>query len=129
MNVESGEVERVTVGALVDVVLAGKYKDHLIVRQHKYFLAGGSYDWYWLVNVDGSEVGPIGPDEESLKQFSEMYVRSGPLISDEGKSSNSTVPADAGLWPARLIGKRSDGINPYTYTAKRYAYPYTTGRR
>ncbi len=40
----------------------GKYKDHLIVLSHRYFLFGGSsYDWYWLYDPAGKkELGPLG---------------------------------------------------------------------
>ena len=46
-----------------------KYKDHLIVRSHRYFLFGGSYDWYWLYDPAGKrELGPLGRfgDREEL---------------------------------------------------------------
>ena len=38
-----------------------KYKDHLIVLSHRYFLFGRSYDWYWLYDPTGKkELGPLG---------------------------------------------------------------------
>ena len=38
-----------------------KYKDDLVVLQHRYFLLGGSYDWYWLYDPTGKkELGPLG---------------------------------------------------------------------
>ena len=38
-----------------------KYKDHLVVLSHRYFLFGGSYDWYWLYDPAGKkEIGPVG---------------------------------------------------------------------
>lgn len=45
-----------------------KYKDDLVVLSHRYFLFGGSYDWYWLYDPTGKkEIGPLGtfenPDE------------------------------------------------------------------
>jgi hypothetical protein len=55
-----------------------EYKDHLLVLQHRYFVGGGSFDWYWLykpgqfdrssdpehpyVFTNGS-VDPVGPFE------------------------------------------------------------------
>ena len=30
-------------------VASGEYKDCLLVQQHRYFIGGGSYDWYWLL--------------------------------------------------------------------------------
>jgi hypothetical protein len=39
----------------------GKYRDDLVVQSHRYFLFGGSYDWYWLYDPTGKkELGPIG---------------------------------------------------------------------
>lgn len=40
---------------------ANKFKDDLAVEQHRYFLFGGSYDWYWLYDPTGKkELGPLG---------------------------------------------------------------------
>jgi hypothetical protein len=37
-----------------------KYRDDLIVSQHRYFLFGGSFDWAFLFTPQGKEVGPLG---------------------------------------------------------------------
>ncbi len=38
-----------------------KYKDHLLVLSHRYYLFGGKYDWYWLYDPAGKkELGPLG---------------------------------------------------------------------
>jgi len=38
-----------------------KYRDDLVIRAHRYFVFGGSYDWYWLYDPMGKkELGPIG---------------------------------------------------------------------
>jgi hypothetical protein len=38
-----------------------EYRDHLVVGQHRYFVFGGSYDWYYLFSPDGKrELGAIG---------------------------------------------------------------------
>lgn len=52
------------------VATAGEYKDCLLVQQHRYFVGGGSYDWYWLLRPDGKEVGPVGEDTSN---FDETY--------------------------------------------------------
>ena len=40
---------------------SNKYKDDLVVLMHRYFLLGGSYDWYWLYDSTGKkELGPLG---------------------------------------------------------------------
>jgi hypothetical protein len=50
----------------VKTVASGEYKDCLLVQQHRYFVGGGSYDWYWLLRPDGKEVGPVGEDTENF---------------------------------------------------------------
>ncbi len=49
------------------VVPKGEYKDCLVVQQHRYFIGGGSYDWYWLLKPDGKEVGPVGEDTSNFE--------------------------------------------------------------
>jgi hypothetical protein len=49
------------------IVTSGEYKDCLLVQQHKYFVGGGSYDWFWLLRPDGKEVGPVGEDTENFE--------------------------------------------------------------
>jgi hypothetical protein len=46
-----------------EVVRSGKYRDHLLVFQHRYFILSGSYDWFWLIRPDGTEIGQVGEDE------------------------------------------------------------------
>ena len=50
-----------------EVVPSGEYRDCLLVAQHRYFIGGGSYDWFWLLLPDGKEVGPVGEDTENFK--------------------------------------------------------------
>jgi hypothetical protein len=48
-------------GLLVLSFCANKYKDHLVVLSRRYFMLGGSYDWYWLYDPSGKkELGPLG---------------------------------------------------------------------
>ena len=49
------------------IVTSGEYKDCLLVQQHKYFVGGGSYDWFWLLRPDGKEIGPVGEDTENFE--------------------------------------------------------------
>lgn len=53
-------------GGDLKIVTSGEYKDCLLVQQHKYFVGGGSYDWFWLLRPDGKEVGPVGEDTENF---------------------------------------------------------------
>lgn len=40
---------------------SGEHQDKLVVEQHRYFVFGGSYDWYWLFDATGQkELGPVG---------------------------------------------------------------------
>jgi hypothetical protein len=56
-----------------------KYQDDLVVESHRYFLFGGSYDWYWLYDpAGGKELGPLGQfenPEEMAKQAREVWCR------------------------------------------------------
>ena len=56
-----------TDGSGLEVVPNGDYKGHLLIQKHKYFIGGGSYDWYWLIKPDGKEVGPVGEDTENFR--------------------------------------------------------------
>jgi len=42
-----------------------KYRDDLIVGQHRYFVFSGSYDWDFVFTPDGKEVGPLGDGDHS----------------------------------------------------------------
>jgi len=54
-------------GNNLKLVPSGEYKDCLLVQQHRYFIGGGSYDWFWLLRPDGKEVGPVGEDTENFE--------------------------------------------------------------
>ncbi len=58
-------------GGRLEVIRSGEYKDCLLVQQHRYFLGGGSYDWYWLLHADGKEIGPVGEDASNFK---DLYI-------------------------------------------------------
>ncbi|HSI15570.1 MAG TPA: hypothetical protein VK961_26225 [Chthoniobacter sp.] len=61
-----------TDGSSLEAVPNGDYKGCLLIQKHKYFIGGGSYDWYWLLKPDGSEVGPVGEDTDN---FRSTYVK------------------------------------------------------
>lgn len=75
VDVASGKTSFVTDGNTLEVIPSGEHQGKLIVQKHKYFLAGGTYDWFWLVDPDGKEVGPIGEDVSSFK---DLYVSEQP---------------------------------------------------
>lgn len=74
VDVNTGQVRRVAPGSLDTVILRGEYRDHLIINQHRYFLGAGSYDWWWLFDAAGKEIGPVGSDEAQVEMFQELYV-------------------------------------------------------
>ena len=39
-----------------------KYEGYIVTNQHRHYLFGGSYNWYWLYDPDWNEIGPLGPD-------------------------------------------------------------------
>ena len=63
-------VRFVLAGNNPQVVPEGEYKGDLLVEQHRYFLGGGSFDWYWLFDPTGKQIGPVG---ETTDNFREMY--------------------------------------------------------
>ena len=52
----------VVAGNGLRVLHSGEYRDHFLLAQHRYFLGGGSYDWFYLFKPDGKEVGVVGED-------------------------------------------------------------------
>jgi hypothetical protein len=72
VNRVTHQLHLITRGNSLEVIPVGKYKNYLIVQRHKYFLAGGSYDWYWLINPQGKEIDPIG-EEDNVAMFKEVY--------------------------------------------------------
>lgn len=59
----------VVAGNDLEVVHSGEYRDHLLVRQHRYFMGGGSYDWFYLFTPQGKEVGVVGEDTANFKDL------------------------------------------------------------
>jgi dipeptidyl aminopeptidase/acylaminoacyl peptidase len=74
VEVSTGAEQFIAPGNSLEVVPAGAYAGHLVVSQHRYFLAGGSYDWYWLVTPEGREVGAVGESDAALEEFRATYV-------------------------------------------------------
>jgi len=48
------------------VIDKGKHKGNLIIRQHRYFLTGGSYDWYYVFSPSGKEVAVLAPELDDV---------------------------------------------------------------
>ena len=69
VDTTNGKERFVLAGNNLVVVPKGEYRDCLLVQQHRYFIGGGSYDWFWLFRPDGKEVGPVGEDIENFKSL------------------------------------------------------------
>jgi dipeptidyl aminopeptidase/acylaminoacyl peptidase len=67
VDTTTGQEHYVFPGSDLKLVKSGEYKDCLLVQQHRYFIGGGSYDWYWLLRPDGKEVGPVGEDTSNFE--------------------------------------------------------------
>ena len=67
VDTTNGKEHFVFPGNGLKIVTSGEYKDCLLTQQHRYFVGGGSYDWYWLLRPDGKEVGPVGEDTENFE--------------------------------------------------------------
>lgn len=63
-DLRSGVRTDIGAGSFLHVIREGPLRGNLLVVRHKYFLCGGSYDWWWVVKPDGSEVGAVGEAKE-----------------------------------------------------------------
>jgi dipeptidyl aminopeptidase/acylaminoacyl peptidase len=75
IDTTTGKERYVLPGNDLEVIHSGEYRDHLLVSQHRYFLGGGSYDWFWLFRPDGKEVGAVGEEPEN---FRSLYLQDAP---------------------------------------------------
>lgn len=54
----------------LEVLQEGRYKGGLIVLQHRYFIGGDTFDWYWLFTPEGKEAGTFGSKiSKSQREF------------------------------------------------------------
>ncbi len=50
----------------------GEHRDQLVLNQHRYFIGGGSYNWYWLFDSAGKkEIGPVGDEDETPQSITD----------------------------------------------------------
>jgi hypothetical protein len=66
INVDGTNYRYIQPANELEVITSGDYQGYLALQQHRYFIGGGSYDWYWLFTPDGKEIGPLG-EELSIK--------------------------------------------------------------
>lgn len=73
VNIDGKDLRFIIPANSVEVVSNGRYEGYLIVMQHRYFIGGGSYDWYWLFSPQGKEEGTLG---ESISQDQRDFIES-----------------------------------------------------
>ena len=69
LDTKTGRYRFFSPGDVVGVVKSGEYRGGVVLWQHRYFLAGGSYNWYWLLDRNGKTIGPVGPERKSAVSF------------------------------------------------------------
>jgi dipeptidyl aminopeptidase/acylaminoacyl peptidase len=69
VDTTNGKEHFVCPGLDLEVVTSGEYRDCLLVQEHRYFIGGGTYDWYWLLRPNGREIGPVGEETENFKSL------------------------------------------------------------
>ena len=70
VSIVDGQQHYILPANSLKIILSGEYKGDLILNQHRYFIGGGSYDWYWLFTPDGrTEVGPLGEEPSILNNI------------------------------------------------------------
>ena len=124
-----------------------KYKGYLIIKQHRYFTFGGSYEWWWLFDPDFKEIGPIGdnlPNDISFIDQTVWSPFSGKTITHKGKQKKdkaSTYQLNTSEWSinesegrvnllyANKIDRnyRSNKIEPGLMQMWAYLYPTQYG--
>jgi hypothetical protein len=112
VNLSTGQEKFVAPGNSLEVIATGEYAGCLLVGQHRYWLAGGSYDWLWLLTPEGKEVGPVVDDsDESARRLREWRLLS--LKPDPGSGARSAQPGAACRTPAqRHLARGNFGIHP-----------------
>lgn len=68
VNLSTRQSQYIAAGNSLDVIVSGEYAGCLLVGQHRYWMAGGSYDWLWLLTPTGKDVGPVVDDDTDAVQ-------------------------------------------------------------
>lgn len=75
VNIEDNQQHYLIPANSLEVVMKGQYQGNVLVRQHRYFIGGGSYDWIWLFTPEGKEQGPLGDDiSPSQREYLDMML-------------------------------------------------------
>jgi hypothetical protein len=73
LDMESKKLTSISDAIHYYVVPRGKYAGNIVAHKRKHTLVFPWY-WYWLLDTDGREIGPIG-DSSNLDEFEDRYVR------------------------------------------------------
>ncbi len=66
VNIDGSSSRFIAGGDNLKVIDKGGYKGNLIITQHRYYITGGSYDWYYVFTPEGKEIGPLGKDLDNV---------------------------------------------------------------
>ena len=66
VNIDGTKEHFIAPANYLKVIPDGEYKGNLLIQQHRYFLKGGSYDWYYVFTPEGKEVGPLAESLEDI---------------------------------------------------------------
>lgn len=66
VNIDGSNDHFIAAANTLKVIDKGQYKGNLIISQHRYFMTGGSYDWFYVFNPDGKEIGVLGEDLDAV---------------------------------------------------------------
>jgi hypothetical protein len=59
VSVRTGQEHYIAPANTLEVIPTGSYRGCLLVEQHRHWMAGGSFDWLWLIGQDGHDIGPV----------------------------------------------------------------------
>ena len=79
IDVESSKLRKVCPANSLIVVREGAHVGDLIVEQHRYNSSGGSYDWLYLVEPDGTEIDALGDTADPIVQAKVQQILKEPV--------------------------------------------------
>lgn len=93
MNADGSQEKLLGGGNDTRIVLSARDEDHkynnyrgyIVTSQHRYWLFGGSYDWFWMFTPDFKEVGPLGEDIAYFTEIGDIKFTD----HSEGKASKN----------------------------------------
>ncbi|GEM_PF-719735 len=82
MNSDGSNIKELGAGNATKIILStgyenDEYKGYIVTNQHRYFVFGPSYDWWWLYDQDWNEIGPLGDTLEDMALDAEIKYTDG----------------------------------------------------